>query len=230
MAWHDEFNGTQLDSSKWFAINSLGDNRYQGCCLDYSYSSLISPNQLRVHDGMLTITTARNTTNGMAYKTGAITTETLSDTPTFTFTYGRIDIRAKLPRGRGVWPAMWLLTSPASAEVSYEIDMMEMLGEDPHTIYMVDHHNNDRQYCDFKGPDYSKGFHVFSFDWKPNKITWYVDGQNLCSTTRSIPNKAMYIIINTALSDGVAWGQAVNSSTPLPQTFDIDYVRVYKHL
>jgi beta-glucanase (GH16 family) len=228
LTWHDEFTGTRLDSSKWYAINNQGGSQQQICCLGYSYSSLISPEQLRVHDGMLTITTERNTTGGAAYRTGAITTETQSDTPTFAFTYGRIDVRAKLPAGRGVWPAIWLLTSPATAQVSYEIDMMEMLGQDPHTLYEVVHHGNGREYCTSPGPNYSQGFHIFTLDWEPGKLTWSIDGQQLCTATRYVPQQPMYLILNTALSSG-SWGEAVNSSTPLPQTFDIDYVRVYKH-
>ncbi len=227
LTWDDEFQGHQLDSSKWYAVNNLGGNQQQGCCLGYTYSSVISPNQLHVHDGMLTITTNRNATNGKAYATGAITTETLSDTPTFTFTYGRIDIRAKLPAGKGVWPAMWLLTAPATTQVADEIDMMEMLGQDPHTFYTVNHYTGGRDYCSFTGPDYSQGFHVFSLDWEPNKLTWSVDGQVVCSATHHVPNQPMYLIINTAISNG-QWGNPVNASTPLPQTFDINYVRVYK--
>lgn len=227
LIWDDEFHGNQLDTSKWYAVNNQGGNQQQGCCLGYTYSSLISPNQLQVHDGMLTISTERNSTNGKAYRTGAITTETMSDTPTFTFTYGRLDIRAKLPTGRGVWPAMWLLTGPATTNASDEIDMMEMLGQDPHTIYMVNHYSGGKDYCSFTGPDYSQDFHVFSLDWEPNKMTWSVDGQVLCSVTHHIPVQAMYIIINTALSDG-QWGYPVNGSTLLPQTFDINYVRAYK--
>jgi beta-glucanase (GH16 family) len=229
LVWNDEFNGTQLDPSKWYVVNSLGSKQQQGCCLNYSYSSVITPDQAQVHDGMLTITTERNTGGGPAYKTGAITTETLSDIPTFTFTYGRIDIRARLPRGRGVWPAMWLVTSPATAPASYEIDIMEMLGEDPHTLYQVVHHGQDREYCSDKGPDYSQAFHIFTLDWEPGKLTWAIDGQTLCTATRLVPSQPMYIIINTALSDG-NWGEAVSSSTPLPQTFKIDYVRVYKRI
>lgn len=230
LAWNDEFDGTQLTSSKWYAVNNAGNDGQQSCCLSYSYSSLIAPEQLQVHDGMLTIKTERNAGSGKAYKTGAITTETLSGTPTYTFTYGRIDIRAKLPRGKGVWPAMWLVTSPATVAVSYEIDMMEMLGQDPRTLYQVIHHGSGREYCQEKGPDYSQGFHVFTLDWEPGKLTWAVDGQTLCTVTRYVPAQAMYLIINTALSGGAgAWGDVVSSSTPLPQTFDIDYVRIYKH-
>lgn len=228
LQWDDEFNGTQLDTSKWDAVNSQGSDAQQSCCLSYSYSSLISPRQLQIHDGMLTITTERNSSGGQAYRTGAITTETLNDAPTFTFTYGRIDIRAQLPTGRGVWPAMWLLTGPATASASYEIDMMEMLGQDSHTLYEVVHHGDGREYCSSTGPDYSQGFHVFSLDWEPGKLTWSVDGQTVCTATKYVPSQSMYLIINTALSSG-SWGEAVNGSTPLPQTFDIDYVRIYKH-
>lgn len=229
LMWHDEFTGNQIDASKWYAVNSQGGDPQQSCCLGYSYNSLISPDQLQVHDGMLTITTERNTSGGAAYRTGAITTETLNDAPTFSFTYGRIDIRAKLPSGRGVWPAMWLLTGPATAPASYEVDMMEMLGQDPHTLYEVVHHGDGREYCSSTGPDYSQGFHIFSLDWEPGKLIWSIDGQAVCTATKYVPSQPMYLIINTALSDG-SWGEAVNSSTSLPQMFDINYVRVYKHV
>jgi len=226
LVWDDEFNETQIDTTKWYAVNSQGTKAQQGCCLSYSYNSLISPNQLQVHDGMLTITTSRSTTGGAAYQTGAITTETLTDTPTFTFTYGKLDIRAKLPAGNGVWPAMWLLTGPATAPADYEIDMMEMLGQDPHTIYMVIHHYDSRFFCTYKGPDFSQSFHDFTLDWEPGRLSWSIDGQVLCTTTDYVPSQPMYLILNTALSDG-SWGDIVSSSTPLPQMFDIDYIRVY---
>lgn len=226
LVWNDEFNGTQLDTSKWYAINSAGSAKQQGCCLNYSYSTLISPKQLKVHDGMLTITTERNKTGGPAYRTGAISTETLGGASTVKFKYGKLSIRAKLPSGKGVWPAMWLLTSPAANPPPYEIDMMEMLGQDPHFIYMVIHHNDDRYYCTYKGPDYSQDFHVYTLDWEPGKLTWSIDGQVLCSTKQYVPSTSMYLILNTALSDG-SWGDAVSNSTSLPQTFDIDYVRIY---
>lgn len=227
LAWNDEFNGTQVNTSKWFVVNSQGGPQQQGCCLDYTYDSLISPNQVQIHDGMLTITTERSTSGGPAYKTGAITTETRSDQPTFTFTYGRIDIRAKLPTGRGIWPAMWLVTSPATTQVSYEIDMMEMLGQDPHTLYQVVHHDGAREYCSEQGPDYSQAFHVYSLDWEPGKLVWSIDGQTVCAVTKYVPNQPMYLILNTAISGG-EWGEPINSATLLPQTFDIDYVRIYK--
>lgn len=227
LVWNDEFDETQLDSSKWYAINNQGGKQQQACCLDYSYSSLTTPDQVQIHDGMLTITTERNMSGGAAYRTGAITTETRSDAPTFTFTYGRIDIRARLPKGRGVWPAIWLVTAPATVQVSYEIDLMEMLGQDPHTLYQVIHHYGDREYCSDQGPDYSQAFHVFSLDWEPGKLIWLIDGHAVCTVTRLVPSQPMYLIINTALSDG-SWGEAVDSSTHLPQAFDIDYVRIYK--
>jgi beta-glucanase (GH16 family) len=226
LTWDDEFNETQLDTSKWYAVDSQGGKDQQGCCLNYSYNTLTSPNQLQIHDGMLTITTKRSTSGGPLYQTGAITTETLTDTPTFTFTYGKIDIRAKLPAGNGVWPAMWLLTGPATSPAAYEIDMMEMLGQDPHTIYMVVHHYDGRYYCTYKGPDFSQSFHDFTLDWEPGRLSWSIDGQVLCTTTSYVPTQPMYLILNTALSDG-SWGDIVTGSTPLPQTFDIDYVRIY---
>ena len=115
--------------------------------------------------------------------------------------YGRFEIRAKLPRGQGIWPALWML--PANRETwPPEIDIVELLGHEPNTIHMTNHFGvwpkNKLEGKDFTGPDFTKDFHVYALEWEPDELRWYVDGDLKHSTRKHIPKEPFYIILNTA--------------------------------
>jgi beta-glucanase (GH16 family) len=145
----------------------------------------------------------------------------------FDFLYGRMDIRAQLPYGQGIWPAFWLLPTVQPAPLaSHEVDIVELLGQDPNLAYMVNHWYTSRRYCTFTGPDFSRGYHVFSFVWSATSLEWYIDGTRRCEVTEGIPDTKMYLLLDTYTG---GWPGPPDQTTPFPEYTLIDYVRIYRH-
>ena len=177
-----------------------------------------------VHDGVLDIV-ARPTPpglvralNGYGYTSGLITTQ-----PSFSQTYGYFEIRAKLPRGKGVWPAFWLL--PADLSWPPEIDVMESIG-DPTEFYTTAHSNLDKTPATKTAisPDI---FHTFAVIWDARNLVWYVDGREVKrQATPADMHKPMYMLANVAI--GGDWPGAPDASTRFPARMSIDYIRAYR--
>jgi beta-glucanase (GH16 family) len=147
------------------------------------------------------------------------------------FTYGYLEVRCKLPSGRGFWPAVWML--PGSGAQFPEIDLLEILGHAPNQHFMHFHFVDARgtQHGPghhWSGPDFAAGWHTFALDWSPQAIVWYVDGVERWryTDTAVIPAEPMYIMINLAV--GGSWPGEPDVRTVFPNYFDIDYVRVWK--
>jgi beta-glucanase (GH16 family) len=157
--------------------------------------------------------------------------------------YGRFEIRAKLPKGRGTWPAIWLLSSDnayGNWPFSGEIDIMEHVGYDPNNVHATIHtsvYNGQRgtQKSAVKNiPDATDEFHIYRVDWTPFAVRAFIDGvqyfeytnDNTSFTTWPF-NKPFFLILNTAV--GGNWGgvQGVDN-TIFPATMQIDYVKVFK--
>ena len=143
----DEFNGTSLDTTKW-NIESQDPGGSRSCC-SLHQSTYFTPQDVSVGNGNLVLETEKRNYNGYNYTTGMIQTQNL-----FAFQYGRIDIRAKLPGTQGIWPGFWMLP-PNEAIPAFEIDIMELLGQDPHTVYMTNHWGSNQQQCWYTGPDFT---------------------------------------------------------------------------
>lgn len=222
LVWNDEFNGPHLDATKWTVVNDAAGG-YHNCCLGNTLNAWVA-GDVSLVGGNLRLTTERQTFQGHTYTSGAVTTE-----GKFDFFYGRLDIRARLPKGDGIWPAFWLLPTDTSQFVdgfaNYEVDMMEYLGQDPHTDYMVDWVGARNRYCVYSGPDLSATYHVYSFIWTPTAITWLIDGVQRCQFHQGMPTTPMYLILNDRI--GGSWPVPPDTSTVLPQYTDIDYVRIY---
>jgi hypothetical protein len=147
----------------------------------------------------------------------------ISSQPSFAQRYGYFEIRARLPAGKGLWPAIWLL--PADNTWPPEIDIMESIG-DPHTVYTSLHSK--------AAPTFSKevrvggdGFHTFAVSWDPRDVVWYVDGGQVArQPTPPDMNKPMFLIVNLAV--GGAWAGTPDASTPFPAVFSINSIRVYQ--
>lgn len=221
LIWHDEFNGSVLDRTKW-NIQSNDSGGYQGCCLEDG-EQYWTAQAINVQNGILRIASEKQAHGGTSYTSGAITTEHMFD-----FLYGRVEIRARLPKTRGLWPALWMLPSGAwwQARAPYEIDLMELLGQDPTTVYLTNHWGDAYQMCTFTGDDFSRDFHVFAVQWEPHSVTWYVDGIQRCHVTTGVSDRPMYLILSTAV--GGTWVGAPDNSSAFPQFLDVDYVRVYQ--
>ncbi len=181
-------------------------------------------NPFRAQGGQLEITFDRapkqhaEALGGFEYVSGLITTE-----PTFSQTYGYFEMRAKLPRGKGIWPAFWLL--PKDLSWPPEIDVMESVG-DPSKVYATYHSNAAKiQGQEFRvSPD---DFHTYGVAWDPEHITWFIDGRQVRQEkTPGDMHKPMYMLANIA--SGGDWAGAPDASTPLPAKLTIDYIRAYR--
>ncbi len=174
--------------------------------------------------GVLTITAAPGSNPlGLPYNSGIITTE-----KSFNFQYGLVEVSAKLPAGAGLWPAIWLL--PSSLDWPPEIDIMEMLGNDPTMIYVSTHSGPDNISSSlpvYVG-DTTHAFHTYGLDWEPNTITWYFDGNAIRTVaTPSDMQQPMYLLINLAVGGAGSWPGAPASASEFPAQMSIDYVRIY---
>ena len=162
-----------------------------------------------------------------AYCSGMVTTA-----DKFSFLYGYAEARVLLPKGQGLWPAFWMLAQ--NGQSTTELDVMEVLGNDPSTIHVGSHwktasgqhkHNGKA----IKAADLSAGYHTVAVDWEADHMTFYEDGNVLWSTTdnAAIPSTPMYLIFNLAV--GGNWPGKPSASTPFPSDFLVDWVHVYQH-
>jgi len=216
LVFHDEFDETGLNSV-WSTELPWGPTSPPE--LEYYI-----PDAFEFNDGILRIKAQKQSFQGKDYTSGVI-----SSYPQFSFTYGYAEIRAKLPSGEGLWPAFWLLASDQKS--SHEIDVFELIGNDPNTIYMTLHYDtpsgSQHVQGSYNGPDFSQGFHIYAVDWEPSEIVWFVDGMERYRVSQNIPQSPMNIITNLAV--GGDWPGTPNPSTQFPAYFDIDYLRVYQH-
>lgn len=210
LIFEDEFKAP-LDAAAWNIIEAepFKNNELQ----TYTKSAVT------VEDGMLKITSGKE---GKGYTSGAVTTENKQ-----LFRYGRIEIRAKLPSGKGMFPAFWLL--PQSGELYPEIDIIEFLGDDPDSIWHVMHYEKGgekRKYSrKYQGESFDSGFHIFSLEWTEKSLKWFIDGVETYSVKDNIPSGKMFLYINTAV--GGDWPGSPGESTEFPQTMLIDYIKYY---
>ena len=155
---------------------------------------------------------------GYRFTSGVITTQ-----PSFSQTYGYFEMRAKLPGGKGLWPAFWLL--PADQSWPPEIDVMESIG-DPGHVYMTPHSKTANLHG-FEANIDPHAFHVFAVSWDRDELIYYIDGEERGrAPTPSDMNKPMYMLANLAV--GGNWPGNPDASTPFPAIYAIDYIRAYR--
>lgn len=237
LVWSDEFNGSSLNDAVWGYDNGDGCPALCGWGnneLEY-YTS--RPDNLFFQDGKMIIEARQENAGGKNYTSAKIKTQGKK-----TYRYGRIDVRAKLPAGRGIWPALWLLPQDnvyGSWPKSGEIDLMEAIGSEPNKVLGTLHYGPgpgsiqiSRNYT-LPNSTFSNEFHVFSMEWKQDQIKLYVDN-NLFSTvskadagSNTYPfNEQFYLIINLAVGGNLPGNP--DAATYFPQWFILDYVRVYQ--
>ncbi|MGE5223122.1 MAG: family 16 glycosylhydrolase [Omnitrophica WOR_2 bacterium] len=215
MTFNDEFDGTALDRIKWRSDYWNGGNgELQEYVNDDSHNNYIEQN------GILSLVARREYYQGKNYTSGIITTQ-----ERFFQTYGFFEMRAKMPPGKGLWPAFWLMPNPTGWPP--EIDVLEFLGSQLTTIYMSLHGNSGSSQSYYTGPDFSADFHTFGVKWAPDSMVWYIDGvaRKTYTTVSNIPNIPMFIIANLAV--GGSWPGSPDANTVFPAYFDIDYIRVW---
>jgi beta-glucanase (GH16 family) len=241
LVWRDEFNAKKIDARKWNVLLRENSKHNE---LQYYLSD-----EVYIANGCLRLRSRVRDFGSRHYTSGRVDTS-----GKFAPVYGRFEIRARLPSGKGLWPAHWLYPQNRDWKMEYvmaeavangkermipearpwysEIDIMEFLGHEPKILYGTLHYytfdgQKKTSSVTWKGiSDYSKDFHVYALEWEPDAIRWFIDGQLIHATTNGIPHTPHYLILNTAV--GGAWPGNPDATTTFPQFHDIDYVRVYQ--
>lgn len=247
LVWGEEFDGNELDPTSWEALQGNGDEfGIPGWGNNEIQWYTGRPENVRVADGMLTITARQESFQGFPYTSARIRTLGKQD-----FRYGRIEARMKLPSTPGIWPAFWMLptNSPYGGwSASGEIDIMESVNF-ADTVYgniyfggeFPRQQNSPGELND--GTDLGADFNEYAIEWDPDLIRWFINGRlfhvrtsnNWSSEADPDNNRApfdwpFHIILNVAVGgnfpNGVMPG-VPNASSVFPQELVVDYVRVY---
>ncbi|HWQ91474.1 MAG TPA: glycoside hydrolase family 16 protein [Clostridia bacterium] len=252
LVWSDEFDKPGLpDPSKWtYEYGFVRNNEKQ-------FYTRERQENARVEKGVLVIEARKERMKNPQFRpddTGKkrgrggpeyaeYTSASLTTKGIASWTYGRIEVRAKLPPARGTWPAIWMLGTNIN-QVGWpacgEIDIMEFVGYDPGVVHANIH---TKSYNHVKGtgkgsklklPDACEAFHTYVVEWYPDRMDFFVDDKKFFTFTNEKNgsdvwpyDQAHYLILNLAI--GGAWGGAKGiDESAFPQPYLIDYVRVYQ--
>lgn len=231
MVFNDEFDGPALDILKWNTTMAFAGSqgpRYH----NVAYLHYLLDDDVAVSDGTLHLRAERRSVEGTEptghydFSAGLITSH-----DKFAFKYGYIEIRAKYPGGPGVWPAFWLI-----GQGQYwppEFDIAEYYGNRGVMHYGLCHGTLKNVEWDSTGDKEShaeEGWHTFALDWRPNHATWLVDGVVKKEITAEyVPNIPMYIILSNGVGSHHGPSGVPGPETCFPNSFEIDYVRVYQN-
>ncbi|MBQ0161633.1 MAG: family 16 glycosylhydrolase [Treponema sp.] len=240
LLWHDEFSGRKLDETIWNK-----EVREPGWTNHEMQAYTKDKENIYVKDGKLVLNAVQHKLKSGRYwyTSGKVQTAHKKD-----FKYGKICVRAKVPVGQGLWPAIWMMPTDekyGNWPCSGEIDIMEVLGSQPEKNYGTIHygspHGQKQGTYLLKGTNFGEDFHEFSIEWEPGEFRWYVDGQlyytenTWFATSRGgedfeypAPfNENFYLQMNLAV--GGDWPGKPDETTDFTKSrFEIDYVRVYQ--
>lgn len=246
LVWSDEFDGeanTPPDAQKWVHDVGTGADTMAGAGWGNNQLEFDTDRTSNVSldgSGHLQITARKETYEGQEYTSGRINTH-----GRFSQQYGLFEARIRLPRGRAIWPAFWLLGDNYHDDgwpESGEIDIMEYKGQEPSKIHSSLHgpgyYDDKAETGIFRLPDarsFSDDFHTFAVQWDPGRIAWSVDGEVFQSVNTDAISKRgrwvfdhpFYIILNVAVGGKFVEG-GPDDTTVFPQTMLVDYVRVFK--
>jgi beta-glucanase (GH16 family) len=234
LAWSDEFSGTAPETASWNFES--GNNNGWGNNEKEFYTS--DKKNVFLSNGNLIIEARKESTGGFDYSSARMTTQNKKS-----FTFGRIDIRAKLPVGKGIWPALWMLGSNITTTpwpACGEMDIMELIGTYPGRTYSTMHWKSASGGHDSKGTEFnltaqnfSDKFHVFTIIWSQDLIKCLVDDQLFLTVSKADFGSANYpfnapqfFIFNVAV--GGDWPGLPDINTTFPQRMFVDYVRVFQ--
>lgn len=235
LVWQDEFSESKLDPNVWNFETGNGENGWGNHELEY-YTN--NTKNIFVSNGNLVIEARKESISGFNYSSARLTTQNKKS-----FTFGRIDIRAKLPVAKGMWPALWMLganISTVSWPACGEMDIMELVGTNPNTTYSTLHwgastttHASKNAGYTLPSGNFSQEFHVFSAIWVRDSVKFLVDDHLFLTVskadfgTANYPfNDPQFFIFNVAV--GGDWPGSPDNTTVFPQRMFVDYVRVYQ--
>jgi beta-glucanase (GH16 family) len=253
LVWSDEFDGTQLNTDNWECMTGTGNDAPFDYGLwgwgngEFQYYTARTQN-VYVQDGKLYLVARRENYDNRKYTSARIRSAGLQD-----FMYGKLEARIKVPGGGGIWPAFWMMPTgntygePYSQWAAHgEIDIMET--KYPTTsIHGTIHYggrypNNASAGCTYSpaGLDFSKDFHIYTLEWTPTRMRWYVDGNLFCTQTSwwsangTYPapfDQRFHFLLNVAVGGyyvGCTEPDASCITAAFPQQMEVDYVRVYR--
>lgn len=236
LVWADEFQGSQVNGNNWTFEIGNGSGGWGNNELQYYKSQ-----NTAIESGeYLVITAKEEPANGFNYTSSRMITKDKQE-----FRYGRVDIRAALPQGQGLWPALWMLGANID-QVSWpacgEIDIMELVGHAPNQIHGTVHYGTSFGNHQFNGGSsltpngglFADNFHVFSIIWEENSIQFLLDDQVYYDVDPSemqggqpYPfNQDFFFVFNVAV--GGNWPGSPDGSTVFPQRMVVDYIRVFQ--
>lgn len=237
LVWSDEFNINGLpDASKW--SYDIGGNATGWGNNELQYYTQARLENAEVKDDFLYITARKESFGGKDYTSARLITKLKGD-----WLYGRVEIRAKLPDGRGMWPAIWMLPTdwayggwPASGE----IDIMENVGYNPYVIVASAHTESynhaigTQKSANINVATCYSDFHVYALEWEVKEYRVYVDNKlyftfkNEGTGYKAWPfDKRFHLLLNVAV--GGNWGGAQGvDNTIFPRQMVVDYVRIYQ--
>lgn len=237
LVWSDEFDGpdgSAIDPTKW-SFNVGGGGWGNG---ELQYYTDRTDNAY-IKDGALVIKAQKEEYKRRLYTSARLVTRGKGD-----WLYGRFEVRARLPYGQGIWPAIWML--PTDVEyggwpASGEIDIIELVGHEPARVHGTLHYGRPHKYTgdhyDLADGTFADDYHVFVLEWEPGEIRWYVDGYHYQTQTEWFTSsskgsqfapfdKRFHLLMNVAV--GGAWPQYPDETTVFPQYMYVDYVRIYQ--
>jgi beta-glucanase (GH16 family) len=243
LVWHDEFAGSAVDPAKWeFEVNGRGGGNNE---LQY-YTD--RPSNAFIENGALVIQARNESYTGpdgaLSYTSARLRTKNRGD-----WTYGRFEIRAKVPAGRGLWPAIWMMPTDNAYggwAASGEIDIMELLGHEPQKVYGTLHYGgtspanvHSGTWTVLSSGTFADDFHVFAVEWDTTSIRWLMDDRvyytrtsdqwyttNTAAVKPAPFDRRFYLILNVAV--GGNWPGRPDGSTVFPQRMTVDWVRVFQ--
>lgn len=239
LIWSDEFDGASsaLDPTKW--THEQGDGCPNVCGWGNNELEYYQAENTTVTEGVAIIEARNENKGGRYYTSSRVITR-----DNFNFKYGRVDVRAALPKGQGIWPAIWML-GKSIGSVGWpkcgEIDIMEMIGGAGRekTVHGTAHWNHDPNnshasyggHYDLTTGTFADEFHVFTIIWTDTAITWYVDDIqfHVIAITRpelSEFKEEFFLLMNVAV--GGNWPGNPDGTTSFPQRMFVDYIRVFQ--
>lgn len=228
--FEENFDSKSLNEKVW--NYELGDGCPKLCGWGNNEPQIYTKENVKLEDGYLVITATKDSAN---YYSGRITTKGKVEVQ-----YGIIEVRAKLAKGQGVWPAFWMLGNDIDKNPwpkCGEIDILEYVGREPHTIFTSlhtqDSHGETINSRKTKIDNIEEGFHTYKAHWTEESITFYVDDVEVYVFNPPVKNedtwpfnKPFYLLANLAV--GGNFGGPEIDDTIFPQEYIIDYIKVYK--
>jgi len=246
LIWHDEFDNNGLpDSTKWSYEYGFVRNE------EDQYYTQERLENTRIENGFLIIECRKEKFKNHMFKPESnfwkakkeyadYTSASIITKGKFSIKYGRIEVKAKIPQGQGVWPAIWMLGDSITGKgwpACGEIDIMEFVGKEPGTIHGTVHFAINGQHKSKGGKFYTEkpfdNFHIYAIEWDSEKIDFFFDENKYFTFNISEADEGnynpfrepFYILMNFAI--GGSWGGEIDDKI-LPQQFIIDYIRVYQ--